>query len=118
LFGDYTVPCLLIQPYVENAIIHGIAHSNKEQLQLSVTAILEGDHIKYVIEDNGVGREQAGEYNRQNKPRHKSVGLKITAERIAHFNQEAGGTNSVNVIDLYNNNEPSGTRVEVLLKAV
>lgn len=117
--GDYVVPSLLIQPYVENAIVHGIAHSNKEQLQLSVTAVLDGDHIKYVIQDNGIGRAKAEEYNRQNKPGHKSVGLQITADRIAHFNHDGAESNSVKVVDLYNEyNEPCGTKVEVLLKAI
>lgn len=116
--GDYVVPSLLIQPYVENAIVHGIAHSLSEQLELSVTAVLDGENIKYTIQDNGVGRIKADEYNRQNKPRHKSVGLQITADRIAHFNKD-GQTDAVKVIDLYNDyHEPSGTKVEILLKAI
>lgn len=116
--GDYVVPSLLIQPYVENAIVHGIAHSHKEQLELTVTAVLQDNHIKYIIQDNGIGRAKASEYNRENKPGHKSIGLQITAERIAHFNREEQ-TNAVKVIDLYtDDHEPCGTRVEVLLKAV
>ncbi|HEY6063510.1 MAG TPA: histidine kinase, partial [Chitinophagaceae bacterium] len=116
--GDYVVPSLLIQPYVENAIVHGIAHSHMEQLQLSVTATLEGGHIRYIIQDNGVGRVKADEYNRQNKPGHKSVGLQITADRIAHFNHEYRDK-AVKVIDLYDDkHEPCGTKVEIFLKAV
>lgn len=116
--GDYVVPSLIIQPYVENAIVHGIAHSRDEQLELKVSAVLDGDNIKYTIEDNGVGREKAAEYNRQNKPGHKSVGLQITAERISNFNHDSK-SNPVQVIDLYNaNHEPCGTRVEIHLKAV
>jgi LytS/YehU family sensor histidine kinase len=116
--GDYVVPSLLIQPYVENAIVHGIAHSHMEQLQLTVTATLEGEHIRYIIQDNGVGRVKADEYNRQNKPGHKSVGLQITADRIALFNHEEQDK-AVKVIDLYNDKqEPCGTKVEIFLKAV
>jgi tetratricopeptide (TPR) repeat protein len=116
--GDYVVPPLLIQPYVENAIIHGIAHSHKEQLELTVKAIMQEGHIKYIIQDNGIGRVKASEYNRKNKPGHNSIGLQITADRIAHFNKEEHA-NAVKVIDLYNDaHEPCGTRVEVLLNAV
>jgi ligand-binding sensor domain-containing protein len=119
LQGDYKVPSLLIQPYVENAIIHGIAHSDKKDLQLTVTAALENDKIKYSIQDNGVGRRQAAEYNQQNKPRHKSVGLKITEERIAHFNLQKQINGAVKITDLYNDDkQPVGTKVEVLVKTI
>lgn len=116
--GDYAVPSLVIQPFVENAIVHGIAHSHEKELELSVSAVLEGENIKYTIQDNGVGRIKAGEYNLQNKPGHKSIGLQITTERIAHFNHKEKN-DSVKIIDLYNDrHEPCGTKVEILLKAV
>ncbi len=119
LQGDYLVPSLLIQPYVENAIVHGIAHSHDEHLQLTITATLKLDHICYIIQDNGVGRENAALYNSQNKPTHKSVGLQITADRIALFNMEKQGAGYIQIIDLYNDsNEPIGTRVEIQLKAI
>lgn len=119
LQGDYRVPSLLVQPYVENAIIHGIAHSNEEDLQLTISAFLEGDYIKYIVQDNGVGRKLAAKYNERNKLRHKSIGLDITAERIAHFNKREHVNGDVHITDLYNdNNEPGGTKVEIQLKAI
>lgn len=117
LNGDYKVPSLLIQPYIENAIVHGIAHSDKNDLKISIKAELENDKIKYTILDNGIGRKQAAEYNRQNKPGHKSVGLMITAERIAHFNKQSTTNGSVRITDLSENNSPSGTKVEIILNA-
>lgn len=119
LQGDYLVPSLLIQPYVENAIVHGISHSHDEKLQLTVTAILEVDYIKYTIQDNGVGRAKAAAYNSQNKPGHKSVGLQITADRIALFNVEKQANVSVRLTDLFDDDKtPSGTRVDIHLKAI
>ncbi len=50
---DHRVPPLLIQPFVENAIIHGFAYSDKKGLQLKISAKVEGDYIRYIIEDNG-----------------------------------------------------------------
>jgi ligand-binding sensor domain-containing protein len=117
--GDYRVPSLLIQPYVENAVVHGLAHSENEGLKLTVAAYLDGDFINYIIEDNGVGRKLASVYNKQNKPHHKSVGLKITEERIHVFNQQQGANSKVAITDLYDEHQnPTGTRVEITLKAV
>ena len=116
--GDYNVPSLLIQPYVENAIVHGMAHSDKADLKLAVTAKLESDFIKYVIEDNGIGRVQSEDFNKLNKLHHKSVGLKITEDRILLFNDEANLNGFIKITDLYNpDNTPCGTRVEVKIKA-
>lgn len=117
--GDYKVPALLIQPYVENAIVHGLAHSEKDGLTLSVTALLANDYIHYTIQDNGVGRRQSSLYNHQNKPNHKSVGLTITEERIHIFNRKQNANGRVAVTDLFDeNNHPSGTKVEITIKAV
>ncbi len=117
--GDYRVPPLLIQPFVENAIVHGLANSDEDQLNLTVTASLQDDMIKYVIQDNGIGREKARVYNMQNKPYHKSVGLKITEDRINRYNRAAQSTESISIIDLYDEDKnPEGTKVEILLKAI
>jgi hypothetical protein len=118
LRGDYNVPSLVIQPFVENAIVHGIAHSDKTDLKLTVSATLENDFIKYVIEDNGIGRSQSEDYNKLNKLHHKSVGLKITEDRIRLFNQQQPFNEYIKIIDLYNSeNRTCGTRVEVKIKA-
>ena len=115
--GDYKVPSLIIQPYVENAILHGLALSHKQGLILSVAATLESDHIKYTIRDNGIGRRQAMEYTFRNKPHHKSVGLTITEDRIAHFNKQPYANGSVTITDLYDaEGQAAGTCVEVTLK--
>jgi hypothetical protein len=116
---DRNVPSLLIQPFVENAIVHGIAHSDRTDLKLVVSATLENNYIKYVIQDNGIGRTKAADYNKLNKLHHKSVGLKITEDRIRLFNGEENLNGYIKIIDLYNaDNKPDGTRVEVKIKAI
>ncbi|MBC7888383.1 MAG: histidine kinase [Ferruginibacter sp.] len=117
--GDYKVPSLIIQPYVENAIEHGIAHSEQEDLKLTVTVSLAGDFIQYIIEDNGIGRLQSASYNSQNKPYHKSVGLKITENRVQIFNGVQSSPGDIEITDLYTQTgEPAGTRVSVKIKAI
>lgn len=119
LNGDFKVPSLIIQAYVENAIMHGIAHSEKAGLALSVTAKLENDFIHYSIQDNGIGRRQSSAYNLRNKSKHKSVGLIITQDRIQIFNKQQNSSGHVIITDLYNQaNEPYGTRVDVKIKAI
>ena len=116
---DYAVPPLLIQPYVENAIVHGLMPSRSEDLVLTVAARLDGDSIRYVIQDNGIGREQALLYKVRNKPHHKSVGLKITEERINIFNRRSKSNGSVIITDLYDEEKRAvGTRVEITIKAM
>ena len=118
LHGDYRVPSLLIQPYVENAVVHGLANSNRNDLYLAINITLEDDHIKYTIEDNGIGREKSGEYRRYNKPHHKSVGLKISEDRIVMYNQTQGINGHAVITDLFDNNGiASGTRVEIKIRA-
>jgi tetratricopeptide (TPR) repeat protein len=117
--GDYRVPSLLIQPYVENAILHGLANSENEDLTLTVTASLENDKIKFIIQDNGIGRVQSAEYNRLNKPYHKSVGLKITEDRINLYKYGNETDGSIKITDLHDEyNHPSGTKVEITIKAI
>jgi ligand-binding sensor domain-containing protein len=76
------IPPLLIQPYIENAIIHGLINKNdKGDLWLS----LERNNGLLVckIEDNGIGRAKAQEIEQGKVSRHKSLGIKVTEERIS-----------------------------------
>jgi sensor histidine kinase YesM len=114
---EYSVPPLLIQPFVENAIIHGLSQSDKPQLLLTVSAELDNDYIIYTIEDNGIGRTKSREYN-YHKTKHQSLGLGITQQRIAILNQQQPDRGQVTIIDLYDAmDESAGTKVEVKLRA-
>ena len=117
--GEYSVPSLLIQPYVENAILHGLALSSRDDGQVQVSASLHGDYICYRITDNGVGRARAGEVRQMNNPNHHSVGLTITENRINIFSHQQNSAGRVTITDLSNEDgSPAGTQVEVLIKAV
>jgi len=110
LHGDYKVPPLIIQPYVENAILHGLKarHDQLGQLQIRVTKT--SSHLVYTIEDNGVGRSNMTGIPSSNA---KGFGMQMTSDRIRLFNQE--NVASVDITDLHTDGQPSGTRVEVKL---
>jgi two-component system, LytTR family, sensor kinase len=110
--GDYKVPTLLIQPFVENAIHHGLLNKIKGEKKLMVKVLVAGNKIHYIIEDNGVGRIMAAAYKQLNKPATQSMGMQLTADRINLFNRQANG--SVKITDLYDENKYAiGTKVEV-----
>lgn len=119
LDSDYSVPPLLIQSFVENAIIHGFGHSDRTDLKLKISVILRGEYIIYTIEDNGVGCKESALYNALNKPNHNSLGMQITQQRITIFNEQHLANSMVNTEDLYDENKlPCGTRVTVKIKNI
>ncbi|MEO5581872.1 MAG: two-component regulator propeller domain-containing protein [Saprospiraceae bacterium] len=112
--GDYKVPPMAIQPFVENAIHHGLLNKIGIDKKLDIEVKLEDRFIKYTITDNGVGRLKAGQYKKLNHISRKSLGLQITSERIHLFNKKED--NSIKITDLYDTQgEPDGTKVEVWL---
>ena len=111
LQDDYKVPPLIIQPFVENAILHGIRYRRDNQGKLSITVIKKGDYLQYTIEDNGVGRNT---FNSQTPKEKLSYGIDMSNDRVKLFNNEEKA--SVQIIDLTDNGNPVGTKVEILLK--
>ncbi len=114
LNGDYKVPPLVIQPFVENAIHHGLLNKIEADKKLLINVTVTNGHIYYCIEDNGVGRAKAGDYKQINKPVYESMGMQITTDRIKLFNQNKNG--SVKITDLTDeSHNATGTKVEVEL---
>ena len=106
------VPPLIIQPYVENAIWHGLLHKETGG-KLSIFVKKTSDNmLQCIIEDNGVGRAKAKELKSKSATANKSLGMKLTEERIAMLNQYASLNASINIIDLEDDNSGSaGTKV-------
>lgn len=107
-----TIPPMLIQPYVENAIQHGIRHK-ADGGQVWVHARLNSDDLlEIAIEDNGVGRTQAAALKKDHANRHNSFSTQANAERIQHVAAATGQQASVTVIDKKDAQQrPRGTRV-------
>lgn len=104
------VPALLLQPYVENAIWHGLMHK-EEKGKLKIEVKMENpDEVVCLIEDNGIGRQKAAELQGPTQRTHKSLGLKINTDRLKVLQELNDLEVSVEIIDLKN---PAGTRVVV-----
>jgi tetratricopeptide (TPR) repeat protein/two-component sensor histidine kinase len=111
---DTKIPSMILQPYIENAIWHGIAQ-RPEGGKIAIN-IGEADSKSLIltVEDNGVGRARARELRALNNQTHNSKGLKITAERLALYDKKHGSKSSVTTTDLVDaDGNPSGTRVEI-----
>ena len=106
------VPPLIIQPYVENAIWHGLLHKDSEGT-LSINICCKRDGIlECIIEDDGVGREKAKELRSKTASTKKSLGMKLTEDRLSLLSQQAKEQATVMVEDKKNSSgEPTGTKV-------
>jgi PAS domain S-box-containing protein len=107
------IPSLLVQPFVENAILHGLY--NKQGTGVLTIRIKEDDDaIVFEIEDDGVGREAALKHKLNNPSAHKSMGVKLTEERLKLINENHNV--SFKVEDLKNGDEPCGTRASIWIR--
>lgn len=107
------IPPMILQPYVENAIIHGLIHSQAEGL-INIAIKLQGEYLFCTIEDNGIGRRKAQQIKDASGIKRKSRGMVITKERLEILNKQNRDRFAVNVIDLFDEQDkPAGTRVEI-----
>lgn len=108
----YKVPTMLIQPYVENSICHGLIPA-EERGMIKIDLALNKNYISCVIEDNGIGREAAQQMKSVNGS-HNSIGTRIVSSRLELVNSLYGTNLKTIYTDLKKSNgEPVGTRVEI-----
>ena len=110
---EIEIPSMLIQPYIENAILHGLYNKRDEEGILSLTIKEVNERVLFEIEDNGVGRAAAAEF-KLNLPVHKSLGTMLTEERLKLINAQSGVSSETE--DLTENGKASGTRVKIWVK--
>ena len=110
----YSIPPMLLQPYIENAIWHGLRYK-KEKGNLHISMKQKNEEaILIVIEDNGVGRKQSMEMKTKNQLKQKSKGMSTIQNRIAILNDMYQDKITVLVSDVFNDGR--GTKVELTLK--
>jgi LytS/YehU family sensor histidine kinase len=109
----YKVPTMLIQPYVENSICHGLMPLEGKGL-VKIDIKLEKDYLLCRIEDNGIGREAAHERKAGRENNHNSLGTQIAVSRLDLVNELYGTSLKTRYTDLKDmNGDPAGTLVEI-----
>jgi LytS/YehU family sensor histidine kinase len=107
------VPPLVLQPYAENALWHGL--SNKEgERKLHININTDEEFLICEIKDNGIGRIKADEIKSKNTAANTSKGLDITRRRLSLMNDESASP--VIIEDLYEDGNPSGTKVVLKIR--
>lgn len=114
---EFKIPTMFIQPYVENALKHGLLHKNGDK-KLSILFKKEHLHIVCCIEDNGVGRRKANAIRTRRNPKHQGFSTKANQERVNLLNINKKQKINIEIIDKVNNNESTGTKVILLFPLI
>lgn len=108
---DTEIPSMIIQPFLENAIWHGLMPKQGEAL-LTLTFEVEEDGLRCTIEDNGIGRSAAAAHQQGRDKKHKSTGIANTVKRLSLLSKVKDERKLMQIIDLYDDSgQPRGTRV-------
>jgi len=107
--SDIRIPPLLLQPFVENAVWHGLLPSRNENKRLTIKITKTSSYVKIVIDDNGVGRMKSKLKSADNS--RESMGMNITQKRIEQFNKSYDCQINLEIIDKHHVNEVGTTIV-------
>lgn len=109
---ELQVPPMLIQPYIENAIWHGLRYKeDKGHLRIDISR--QNGHLKVLVEDDGIGRSRSAELKTRNQKDGTSTGLKNIKERLGIINELHHTNLKVEINDLHPEADDAGTRVEL-----
>jgi len=109
---DMEVPPMLIQPFIENAVWHGLRYKEgRGQLKISINDL--GNVLLVKIQDNGIGRKKSAELKTANQKKYKSTGLQNVSKRIALINEIYGKNYEIEVSDFDETKEDTGTLVKI-----
>ncbi len=108
---ELELPPMILQPFVENAVLHGFNGINKTG-QLTVNFSIQGKLLVCIIEDNGIGREAAGISKARKPGAHQSAGMDVTKSRLDNL-KDGLNYKSLEIIDLKENDIAKGTKVIV-----
>lgn len=113
--SDLIIPSMLLQPFAENAVKHGLMHKSGKKL-LNIKFVQTEDGLNVYVEDNGIGRKHSMQINQRNKNKPQSFATKAIAERIELFNRLYKLKITQKVVDKYDNqNNPMGTSIHLFI---
>ena len=116
--ADTLLPSMMIQPLVENAIWHGLMHSEHDK-KLNIFFRQEENRITCIIEDNGIGIRQSEILRQEQRPMHRSVGLENLQKRIKMMNGKYNTACSLRITDLKEAGyDRTGTKAELELNLI
>jgi two-component system LytT family sensor kinase len=110
--SEISIPPMLIQPYIENAIWHGLRYLDSKG-KLLITLKEEESVVICIVQDNGIGREKSKELKTKHQKEQKSTGMKNTSERLDILNDINGFNLKVEIHDL--ESDGSGTKVKIYI---
>ncbi|MDF2188761.1 sensor histidine kinase [Paraflavitalea sp. CAU 1676] len=105
------IPPMILQPYVENSIRHGVRHLVNQRGHITVRFFVHQDYLVCQVEDNGVGRRKASQYKSQIVIEYQSKGMSLTARRIDMLNRNSSTPVLIEILDLEKDGLALGTRV-------
>ncbi|MEM6630355.1 MAG: histidine kinase [Bacteroidota bacterium] len=112
---EWEIPPMVLQPYVENAIWHGLLHKDSEGT-IHIDLRSQAETLEISIEDNGIGRAKAKQLKSRSATKNKSYGMQITSERLKMIEVQHNIKTHIEIIDLMDETEnPMGTRVELVM---
>ncbi len=112
----FELPPMLVQPYIENAIWHGLMNREGNEGLLSLEVSQNNGALVIKVEDNGIGRKKAAELKSRSAVTHKSHGMQVTDERIKIINEIYRTSATVHIEDLFDEKgEGKGTRVILII---
>jgi two-component system LytT family sensor kinase len=112
--NEFVIPPMLLQPYVENAVWHGLRYKETKGLLIIDFKKIDSSIVKITIEDNGIGRKKSTELKTENQKKQKSKGMGNIKKRISILNEMYKDKIDVIVSDALENEE--GTRVILMIK--
>jgi hypothetical protein len=110
---DIMIPPMLIQPFIENSLLHGLLHKEGKK-KLSIRFHL-GEHLTCIIEDNGIGREKAREIKNRQRAEHESFAGQAIKKRFSILSRIFRSELGYIYEDMYNGHEATGTRVRLII---
>jgi two-component system LytT family sensor kinase len=115
--GYTQIPPMILQPFVENSIKHGLLHKAGEKiLRIHFRETPEYDYVICTITDNGIGRKKSAELNKVTRHNHNSFSIEAIQKRLDLMRQEKTGRLSITYTDLVDENGlASGTTVSIVI---
>jgi sensor histidine kinase YesM len=111
------IPSLFIQPYIENALKHGLLHKKEDRkLEVHFRMNQQNDALICTVTDNGIGRKASAEMNGKKAYHHKSFATNANQKRVELINKTRTKKTSVTIEDLHDQEfVPNGTKVTILI---